>query len=92
MPTKRWEGGNTQIARSDTVNKEIHWAKSPSMQIAQLSQLHANALMKSLTGTYLDNWVEAFCEEQQLPRIGPGALSEDRRTYFLIESYLVGVF
>lgn len=47
--------------------------------------------MKSLDGTYLENWVTAFHDERNLPRTGLVALAEEKRIYFLIESYLAGI-
>lgn len=61
------------------------------MLIQQLSQQQANAFMKSLNGDYFSNWHKAFHEERGLPRTELVALPEDKRTYFLIESYLVGI-
>jgi hypothetical protein len=61
------------------------------MLIQEFSQQQADALMKSLDGIYFKNWYNAFHEERALPRTGPVALPEDKRTYLLIESYLVGI-
>lgn len=61
------------------------------MLIQQLSQQRADALMKSLNGIYFRNWYKAFHEERSLPLTGSVALPEDKRTYVLIESYLVGI-
>lgn len=61
------------------------------MLIQQFSQHQADTLMKSLDGVYFNKWCNAFHEERSLPRTGLVALPEDKRTYFLIESYLVGI-
>jgi len=60
--------------------------------IQELSQKEADFLIKSLSGVYLKNWNTAFHEERNLPFTGPVALSKDKRTYYLVESYLIGVF
>ena len=62
------------------------------MRIQQLSQHEADVLMKSLQEVYLKNWSEAFHEERNSPRTGAVALPAEKRTYFLVEAYLVGVF
>ena len=62
------------------------------MKIRQLSQPEADVLIKSLEGVFFENWSKAFHDERSLPRAGPVALPEDKRTYFLVESYLVGIF
>lgn len=61
------------------------------MLIQQLSQQQTDTLMKSLNGVYFNNWFNAFHEERSLPRTGLVALPEGKRTYFLIESYMVGI-
>lgn len=61
------------------------------MLIQQLSQQRADALMKSLNGIYFRNWYKAFHEKRSLPLTGFVALPEDKRNYFLIESYLFGI-
>ena len=62
------------------------------MRIQQLSQHEADVLMKSLSGVYRENWLKAFHEERNVPQTSAVALPEDKRTYFLVESYLVGIF
>jgi hypothetical protein len=59
--------------------------------IQELPQQQADVLMKSLDGGYLQNWKTAFPEERDSPRTGPIALPPDKRTYYLVESYLIGV-
>lgn len=79
-----------ESADYDFVNRQSN--SEPDMRIRQLSQPKADVLMKSLEGVYFKNWSQAFHEERNLPRTGMLALPEDKRIYFLIESYLVGVF
>jgi hypothetical protein len=59
--------------------------------IRELSQEDADSLIKSLSGIYLTNWKTAFHEERGLPSAGLVALSKEKRTYYLVESYLAGV-
>ena len=66
------------------------YAKSLPLLIQELSQRQADLLIKSLDGIYLQKWVTAFHEEKDFPMAGPVALSEEKRTYHLVESYLVG--
>lgn len=62
------------------------------MRIQRLSQPEADVLIKSLEGVYFQNWHQAFHEERDLPRTSMLALPDSKRIYYLVESYLVGVF
>jgi hypothetical protein len=59
--------------------------------IQELSQQSADDLMKSLDGVYRENWTKAFHQEQERPQAGLIALPKEERTYYRVESYLVGV-
>lgn len=63
------------------------------MRIQQLSQKHADDLMKSLGDIYFKNWEKAFRDESDNldRREIIVALSGDKRIYFTVESYLVGI-
>lgn len=67
------------------------FAKAQPLLIRELSQEQAVSLIKSLSVVYLQKWNTAFHEKGNLPLGGPVALSEEKRTYYLVESYLVGL-